>query len=389
MTSPICLLATELLEHIAGHLNAEDILALRLTCRDAEEKIFHFFCCQFFGYLRTDLSRSSLARINALSKHKQLKQYVQGMEVNLGTGLGRDIVWERHSWGPLASPLLVEEIQNLKNTLLYDLVNCRSFFIFCRYPEGRLDLNRMTITDAVAIFFAVISESLLPLKAFSLAYSTNQACSLLMDMRRLPPLLHRQPGFLSAWSHLKELSIDQYLTQESFPLFCELVLSAPNLHSLSLNLSFHDLSAGLIHELASSKSFPSLRQLKLSRSLVQANDLKPLLRRVSGSLRDLVLQYISFTSDDAWDSIFEEIKSDLPVLQSISLSFLRVNASACRTLTFPALETEPFTTSLLAKNCELAYLDDKSLSLAVGVKYSGPRLSDILELLHMAGIHTR
>ncbi|RJE20997.1 hypothetical protein PHISCL_06667 [Aspergillus sclerotialis] len=183
MTSSICLLATELLEHIASHLNPEDILALRLTCRDVEEKTFHFFCCQFFKHLRTDLSRSSLARINALSKHKQFKQCVQGLEVDLGTGLGRDIVWERHSWGPLASPLLVEEIQNLKNTLLYDLVNCRSFFIFCRYPEGRLDLTRMTITDAVAVFFAIISDSLLPLKAFSLAYSTNQACSLSMDMR--------------------------------------------------------------------------------------------------------------------------------------------------------------------------------------------------------------
>lgn len=388
MTSSIfCLLATELLEHIASQLDREDILAFRLSCRDVEEKTFHFFCCRFFKYLQTDLSHSSLARINALAKHKQFKQYAQCLEVSLGTGLGRDIVWERHSWGPLSSPSLVEDIQNLKNTLLYDLVNCRSFSILCQYPEGRLDLNRMTITDAVAIFLAVISNSCLPLKSFSLVYSTNQSGSLPMDMRRLPPLLHRQPGFLSAWSHLEELSIDQYLTQESFPFLCDLVISASNLRCLSLSLSFHELSAGFIHELASSDSLPSLQQLRLSRSFVEANDLKSLIRRLSGSLRVLDLQSISFISDDSCDSIFEELKSDLPVLQSISLGFLRANKPVCRVLTFPALRTEPFIASLPGKKCEVAYLDDKSLSFAIGVKYSGVDLSDVLEMLYMAGIY--
>lgn len=301
-----CSLATELVETVAGQLQPADLQALRLTCRQIEEKTFRFFCARSFKYLRTDLSRRSLTRIDALSKHTQFQSSVQGLAVELGNGIGRDIAWQRHPWGPLPSPLHVEEIRRLRDNLAHHLVNCRSFFIVCQYPEGRPDLTRMTLSDAVAIVFAIIDDARLPLKCFHLNYSSHRSRSLSMDMRRLSPLVLRQPGFSSAWGHLEHFLLDQHLTLESFPLLLDLVLNAPSLTSLFLNLSCQDLSAGLIHELASSGSFPRLERLGLSRTSVQVNDLQTLLHRLAGSLRVLRFHHVSIISDDGWDSVFGE-----------------------------------------------------------------------------------
>lgn len=371
MTSPtFCLLATELVELIASSLNADDVLSLRLTCRNIQEKTFHFFCCRFFRCLQTDLSYSSLLRIHAVSKHRQFREYVEGMAFGLGKGVGREIAWERHPWGPLASPLQVDAVRMLRDSLLYDLVKCRSFFVVCRYPEGRPDLDRVTVSDAVGVLFAIVSDARLPVKSFHLMYSSGRRRSLSMDMRRLP-LVHRQPAFSSAWTHLQELCLEQYLTLENFPFMLDLMLSAPNLRILSLTLSSHDLSAGFLHELASSDRFPQIQQLGLFRTSVQVSDLESLVRRLSKDLRAIRLHDISLVSG-SWDSVFAELRSDFPVLTSFSFISLRRTPS-CGTLTFSELE----------KKCPGQYNLQCSgdSSVPLGIEYSGSTVSDVLGLL--------
>lgn len=377
-------LATELVELIAAQLGPADVLALRLTCRDIEGKTFRFFCSQFFRFLRTDLSRSSLARIDALSKHPQFRPYVQGLALVLGKGVvGRDLAWKRHPWGPLAAPLQIEEIRNLRDNLVQRLVNCRSFCITCRYPEGRPDLTRMTLSDAVAIFFALIADSKLPVKYFHLNYASVRSRSLSMDMRRLPPLALRHPGFTSAWSHLEHFFLDQHLTLESFPLLLDLILSAPDLKTLSLNLSCQDLSAGFINELALSESLPRLQQLGLSRTLVQANDLQTILYRLADSLRALDLNHVNVMSGGSWDAVFGSLKTGFPLLETLSLSYLRVASPDCEFITFPAIEKKlkNLQSSILAQKCKLIYSDGKAAQDLVGIEYSGPDISSLLDIL--------
>lgn len=383
-TSTICPLATELVELIADRLESDDIFALRLTCRDIQEKTFHFFCCRFFRCLQTDLSQSSLGRINALSKHRQFRAYVQGLAFVLGKGVGRDIAWSRHPWGPLSAPLRVECIRTLKDNLLHNLVYCRSFYVICRYPEGRLDLDRMTVSDAVAVFFSIIADSHLPLKSFHLVYSSNHPRSLPMDMRRLPLLLPRQPGFTAAWSHLQELCLQQYLTLESFPFLLDLILNAPSLRILRLTLSSQYLSAGFIHELATSGRLPDIQELALSRSSVQEVDLRMLLRRLSDSLRVLCLHDVSIISND-WGSVLEELKLSFPALKSLSFCSLRVASPSHGLLTFPDLGKMSLDSSSLGQTT-LRYSD--GLPIPAGLVYTGSSASLVLGILHRtARIH--
>lgn len=373
-SSTFCSLATELVELAADRLQADDILALRLTCRDIQEKTFHLFCCRFFSCLRTDLSHSSLVRINALSKHRQFRPYVQGLAFVLGKGVGRDISWDRHPWGPLSSPVQTQAVRTLRDNLVHSLVRCRSFSVICRYPEGRPGFDHLTVSDAVAVFFAIIADCHLPVKSFHLLYSSDRPRPLSMDMRRLPPLLPRQPGFLAAWSHLQELSVQQYSTLESFPFLLDLILNAPNLRVLRLTLSLHDLSAGFIYELASSGSLPQIQDLSLSRTSVRADDLRALLRRLGSSLRALRLHDVSNVSDH-WEPVFEELKSGFPSLHFLSFCCLRLGSSSSRFLTFPALG-KTFSASGVPGQARLHYSD--GLSDPAGLEYTGTASSEVL-----------
>lgn len=376
-TSPLSSLATELVEIIVSLLDAGDILSLRLTCRNIQEKSFHFFCCRFFKYLETDLSHSSLVRINALSKHRQFRAYVRGLVFVLGKGIGRDIIWDRHPWGLLSSPLKVKHIQVLRDNLIHNFIYCRSFFVACRYPEGRPDLDRMTVSDAVAVFFAMMADSHFPIKSFHLIYASQQPRPLPLDMRRIPPLLHRKLGFSDAWSHLQELVLQQYLTLESFPFLLDLILSAANLRILRLTMSSNDVSAGFIHELASSDSLPRLQELGLSRTSVEAGDLRTLLRRLSGNLRILCFHDILMLSDD-WLSILEELKLDFPVLKCLDFNRLRVSSPSCGLLTFPALQKMAAAGALFGQ-ADLLYFD--GLSAPTGIGYVGPAASEVPGML--------
>lgn len=60
-------LPVELVELIAGFLDADGLLALRCVCRELQRKTFHHFAQRFFSSIKTDLSGESLRRINSLS----------------------------------------------------------------------------------------------------------------------------------------------------------------------------------------------------------------------------------------------------------------------------------------------------------------------------------
>ncbi|KAJ5618792.1 hypothetical protein N7510_002776 [Penicillium lagena] len=330
-------LVVELIELIADSCDGDSILQLRLVCRELQTKTIHYYARRFFSSVKTDLSSDSLHRINAVSQHQLIRPYVQGLAFMLQKGVGHGIEWERYQWGPLSEPLQIEAIRTLQNNLLHCLTNCRSFFIFCRYPEGQPDLGRVTITDAVR--------------------------------------------FRSAWSNLKKLSLEQYLTLENFGFLLELVLSAPNLETLLLNLGSHDLSCEFIHELAETGALSQLHELALFRTSMHGPDVTKLLRNIQGSLCALTLYHVSLSPDDSWVSIIQALGEDFLRLQSISLYYLWCSTPSKELLAFPDLGKVPALHNLPEQHLHMFYSETSKSPTVLGLEYSGPKMSQVLRLL--------
>lgn len=381
-------LAVELIELIANDVEGQGLLNLRLTCRVLQKKTFHSFARRFFTSIKTDLSDDSLQRVDALSQHETLRPYVQGLAFMLQNGIGRGLVLDRHPWGSLSAPMEVEAIRRLRDNLINKLTKCRSFFIFCRYPEGHPDMNRVTITDAVAVFFALIIDAQLPVSSFHLIYANKFSRTLIMDMRRLPKLLYRQPEFKVAWSNLQKLSLEQYLTLDNFGFLLELILSAPNLRTLLLNLGSHDLACEFMHELAETATFSQLKEFALFRTLVRAPDLIKMLGHVRETLSNLTLYHVSLAQDDHWTSVLRELSRDFPDLTSISLYYLWTNAPTKEVLSFPDLQKAPIIYESPCQRLHMLYAERPIKSPAVlGVEYSGPKVPQVLSLLQTTAVY--
>ncbi|KGO73068.1 hypothetical protein PITC_098060 [Penicillium italicum] len=371
----------ELVEFISGFLDADGLLALRLVCRELQRKTFHHFAQRFFSSIKTDLSGDSLRRINTLSQNAALCPYVNGLAFILQNGVGRGLVWDRHPWGPISAPLEVEAIRSLRDNLIQNLANCRSFFIFCRYPEGHPDMSHVTITDAVAVFFALVVDARLPVSSFHLIYANKNSRTLIMDMRRLPKLLYRQPEFKSVWANLQKLSLEQYLTLDNFGFLLELVLSAPNLQTLLLNLGSHDLASEFMHELADSASFSQLRELALFRTSTRGPDLHKLLANIRPNLTSLTLYHVSLTPGSDWTSCLKELSQEFLALQSISLYYLWASTPAKGLLTFPDILKTPLLCTPKGQHCNIFYSEDLKAPTVLGIEYSGSKMSQVLNLL--------
>lgn len=380
-------LAVELVELIASHLENNSLLQLRLTCRQLQKKTFHHFARRFFSSIKTDLSEDSLARINALSQHHELRQHVQGLAFMLQSGLGHGLVWDRHPWGPLSAPMEVDPIRRLRDNLVNNLTRCRSFFIFCRYPEGHPDMKHVTITDAVAVFFALVVDAQLAVSSFHLIYANKYSRTLIMDMRRLPKTLYRQPQFKLVWSNLKKLSLEQYLTLENFGFLLELVLSAPNLQTLLLNLGSHDLACEFMHELAVTGSFSQLQELALFRTLVGAPDLIKILAGMRKSLATLTLYHVSLSADESWDSVLAELSSNCDALQSVSLYYLWTTTPTKELFSFPDLQKEAGLCKSPGHNLHMLHAEEPAKDPSVlGIDYSGSRVSQVLSLIQTTAV---
>ncbi|KAJ5101234.1 hypothetical protein NUU61_003456 [Penicillium alfredii] len=385
-THPVSLpaVAVELIELIADLVDSDDLRSLRLVCRELQRKTFHHFARRFFSSIKTDLSDTSLRRINALSRYPALCPYVHSLAFGNYNGIGRGLVWDRHPWGPLSAPLEMEAIQSLRDTLMLKLTNCRSFFILCRYPEGHPDFSHVTITDAVAVFFALVVDAPLPVMSFHLVYANKCSQTLIMDMRRLPKLLYRQPRFRVVWGNLQKLSLEQYLTLDNFGFLLELVLSTRNLRALLLNLGSHGLAYEFMHELAESGTFTRLQELALFRTSIRATDLLKLLGRLRGSLNALTFYYISVASVDSWAGVFKELRENFPALQRVSLSYLWASTPAKGLLSFPDLQKESILCDPSGQHLNLFYSESSRTTSVLGVEYSGSKISQVLGLLQTA-----
>jgi hypothetical protein len=241
-------------------------------------------------------------------------------------------------------------------------------------------MTHVTITDAVAVFFALVVDAHLPVSSFHLIYANKYSRTLIMDMRRLPKLLYRQPEFKVVWGNLKKLSLEQYLTLDNFGFLLELVLSAPNLQTLLLNLGSHDLATEFMHELAESAKFPELCELALFRTSMRAPDLQKLLGKVRKHLVALTLYHVTLAPGSDWSPFLNDLRHEFTSLNRISLYYLWASTPAKGLLNFPKIEKTPSLCTSKDQSLNLFYSDDESHTV-LGVEYSGSKVSDVLGLL--------
>ena len=378
MASKLCALAVELVEHIASPLEPADLFSLRLVCKELNEKTFQCFGHTCFTIIRTDLSRKSLQKLEALSEHEQLRHHARALLIMGPNDIGRGFPWDRHRSGHLLAPL--PGVQMLRDILFCKLVNCRSFHIYRDHEAEDFYMSDcLTPSDVVAIILNIIAETSLPVKSFCVDFRKWGTGK--VDAKRLHFSQYQNPEFGTAWAHLQELSLEQTMTPDTFNWAMELVLRAINLQKLTLKFEFNH-SASFVDRLSSADTLPGLKELKLSCFYVTVEILSRLLLRFRSSLRALSFWHVSIQAGGTWMSVLRMLRSDLPLLESICVNHLKeFEPGEKGRIMFPALSENPVVPGSQGRDFSLVSKRFRGEPRIFGVSYSGPEMDVALEIL--------
>lgn len=154
---------------IGALLSPGDLKYLRLVCHALHEKTLDSSASRCLRSISTDLADPSLSQINALCKRKHACKYVRSLSLLVrGTedcsvpSWGSDIFWDPDR----NSPLNAAPVRTLRDNLLYNLVNCRSFSIRYYQHEGRLHPADLPFGECIAVFLAIIADTGIPVTSF-------------------------------------------------------------------------------------------------------------------------------------------------------------------------------------------------------------------------------
>jgi hypothetical protein len=312
-------LPAEVIEHIAKELELADLCHLRLVCKILSHKTVHYFGLTYFAYARTNLSFTSLQKLQELSQHEHLGQHVRTLLIQGPHGIGRGFSWHRN---PSRSLILPHPgVRTLRESLLA-LENCRSF---CLYNDGqgkygqRYERDCLRPSDAVAILLNIIAETGLSVRSFAADFFTF--CDQSVDLTLLHLESYRKPEFRSAWSQLQELSLRQYVDGHNINWVRGLILGAPNLRCLTLCFGSEHINY-FFDQVKSCDRFPRLQELNISNVNWHNESFFDFVFHFRDSLR--VLRLASFSLDDgrSWKAVFPLLKTKLPVLETISVYFI-------------------------------------------------------------------
>lgn len=372
-------LATELVELVSQFLEPTDLLSLRLV----NKRLYQKSCSAFhalFTTIRTDLSLASLEKIQAICTHG-FALYVKNLLLEAGDDgqFGHGAKWSRHSLDHL--DMLSPGPQTLQHLLTHDLVNCRSFHI--RIPGGMEDESHaITPSDAVGLILLLIPSLPTTSPVRSFAVSSRSIGTSFLDTKRLPMAQCDQAPFLRAWTHVQELMLEQTLTPETFDWSLNLVLHAPNLRTLSLNLGF-DQGENFIERLCAAESaLCCLESLSLRCGYTTMAPISHLIEKSRGTLRALSLQQMSLSCFGDWLAVLELLESQALLLESISVHWLAAYGDEPRTLmVFPSLVNDHIVPGSGGRSVTWRTKRRKGEKRIVGVNYRGPGINEALKML--------
>lgn len=318
-------LVPELVEEVASFLDPVDLCALRMTCKALYNKTSTVFWRTSLRDIQTDLSLASLQKLETLSNNPQLCKYIhhltfRGFDDN-GYILGEGFEWNRHESGHLIS-LQDQPAVKCLLPILQQLVNCRSFECWSADTPEYPDLADTTrATDAVQVILDIVAEDRLPVPVSSFtvnfrAYHTTAHGYL--DPRRLDLGYFKKAGFGAQWAQLEELVLDLTLEFEITRTWAsDLILAAPNIKKLDLNLDTDDYTPVLIQRLASTDSlrWPRLQEVRLNGIRTSVAHFTALLRRCQSTLRVLSIGVLRTDASMPELKEFFQTLSTFPSLQ--------------------------------------------------------------------------
>ena len=391
--APLQDLPPELVEAVASLLEPTDLCALRMTCRTIYNKTYHVFWRTSLQNIQTDLSHSSLTKLDMLSNNPELCCYVHRLtfkefdENNLILGEGLD--WNRHSPGHLID-LQEQPAAKLLRPILSRLVNCKSFECCSISTPDHLDLeDAHRATDAVQLILDIVAETRLPVASFSVNFRDHyETGCVYLDPSRLHLGYFKKPGFVDKWAHLGELNLDFTPDFEILNWATDLILLAPNVKKLNMRLDIDNNTFILMRRLASTESlvWPRLQELRLGRNRSPLADLTALLDKCKQTLR--VLHIRMLTTDATVSDLgifFETLNRIFPCLEDIGfgpwfsrprIGIQRLSAVHCS----PLLENLDMDETEKAK-VDVAYEDHYGERTVRSVAYSGPQVHAVLDSL--------
>lgn len=368
-------LPSELVGMVASFLEVPDLHNLRLTSPAIAILTAHVLLKNVLHTRRTDLSVTSLAKLEDISDTLQ-SRYVRHLTVKgfdednraLGEGLAGQRLQERE----LALIWLL--------VILIRFNNCTSFEVDavsdCNCPIFSSTLYH---TEAISLIMAVITISSHPVTSFTVKY--RNGCP---DISELAPVHVNNTRFRAGWAHLRELRLNHTV---AFPKVMQwmfdVIICAPNLRILYINLNREYETAWLTGQLAAGNiPWPYLEELHLKRVRLRIQDLSILLHRCRNTLCALFLSSLDIESNSTGDDLQALFRSlaDFPALKTIHIKALSGNSAehVKRFIHFPANSEDP----AIGWGWEIKPLQVNShLWVNANVKYSGTMTGNVLRVL--------
>lgn len=276
--------------------------------------------------IQTDLSHASLKKLEMLSNNPQLCCYIhhltlKGFDENSYI-LGEGLEWNRHPSGHLIN-LQEQPAVKLLQPILCRLVNCKSFECSSISTPDHPDLADIArATDAVQVFLDIVAEASLPVASFTVNFRAHHNTGRnYLDPRRLHLAYFKKAGFVARWAHVEELTLNFTLDFEIILNWAsDLILSAPNLKKLDVNLETDDNTFFLIQRLASTDSlvWPQLQELRLRHTRSSIAHLTALLHKFQQTLRILCIGVLrTDASVDDLKLFFQTLSRGFPSLEEI------------------------------------------------------------------------
>lgn len=384
-------LLPEMVEEVALFLEPADMCALRITCRSLYNKTYLVFWRTSLRNIQTDLSLSSLKKLEMLSNNPQLRRYVhhltfKGFDED-NYILGEGLEWNRHPFGHLIN-LQDQPAVKLLRPILCRLVNCKSFECWSYSTPDHPDLEPTArTTDAVQVFLDIISETRLPVASFSANFRPHlNTGSNYLDPRRLHLGYFKKAGFVDVWAQLEELILDFTSDFEIILNWAtDLIRLAPNVKKLDMRLD-SDNAFILFQRLATDRFlWPRLQELRLDYIRSKMACLTAVLHKCQQTLRVLRIGELSTDASVAdLRLLFQALRRQFPYLEEVDFGAWwsrGIGMPSSLVVHYPGFLDKLNMDETEKAGVSVVYRGPKGRRRARVVAYSGPQVRVVLDTL--------
>lgn len=391
MASPLSNLPAEVIEAVAAKLSPTSLFALRLSCREINQKTLHHFGQACFATLETDLSHDDVQRLQCISKNEQFRHSVQTLVFRADNDdrFGGGFYWHRLEEGCVDTRL--SSAVQLFQDILKGMTKCTSFSIQTlggmeHDPHMAYLLPSLLPSDVICIILSIIAETDLPVKSFFVNYRSLGLGS--ESARRLQMSFCQRPKLRNAWKNVEELELEHMLTSHTFEWAKNLVLHPTSLKKLRLHFDFDHTTSFIGDLLAFPHVFQGLQEFKLGSAHVTGNMLSSILMETSKSLRVLSFWHLTL-HEGTWVAVLEQLRDNIPLLESVSINWPTECNNEDRThVQFPSLDDNGVIPGSNGRKFELRHKKWKGQRRVWGASYHGPLGMDkALDILAKSAVH--